>query len=201
MKNGNTFLLGLTGSIGMGKTTTARLFAEAGIPVWSADDTVHKLYEEGGAATEAIAGICPDAITDGVVDREKLKAWISRDSRAIEQIEKAIHPLVEADRQDFIRTERAPVLVFDIPLLFEKGNETKFDAIAVVTAPPQEQRRRVLERKTMTEDMFETILARQMPDVEKRRRADYVIVTDSLEGVRSQVFDIIDKIRKTTTNA
>ena len=193
------FHLGLTGSIGMGKSTTAAFFRDEGIPVWDADAAVHRLYAPGGAGTAAIAALHAPAVGPEGVSRDALKRWIAADAGALKQIEAAIHPLVAADRADFIenaRREGADIIVLDIPLLFETGGEAKMDGTLVVSAPPQVQRERVLARPGMTSAQLETILARQMPDSEKRARATWVIETTGLEAVRAAVRDLIAEIRK-----
>lgn len=190
-----TFRLGLTGSIGMGKSTTAKLFAEAGCAVWDADASVHRLYAPGGAAVGPMAAAFPEAIEDGGVSRAALKRIIGADPTALKRIEAIVHPLVAEDRTAFIESAASDILVFDIPLLFETGGNARMDAVAVVSTDAETQRARVLERGTMTEAQFETILAKQMPDAEKRAKADYVIETDTLEHARQQVQTIIDDIR------
>ncbi|MBK5934037.1 dephospho-CoA kinase [Rhodovulum imhoffii] len=193
--SGAPFLLGLTGSIGMGKSTTAGFFREAGVPVWDADAAVHRLYAPGGAGVVAIATLCPGAVRDGRVDRAALKAWIDKDTSALSRIETVIHPLVVEDRRAFIADHmQAPLIVLDIPLLFETGAESILDGILVVTAPLEIQRARVLARPGMTEIHLSAILARQMPDTEKRARADYVIETHSLEQTRVEVQTLIGQI-------
>ncbi|WP_212522913.1 dephospho-CoA kinase [Actibacterium sp. MT2.3-13A] len=197
-----SFVLGLTGSIGMGKSTTSRMFADEGVPVWDADAAVHRLYAPGGAAVAPLAEMCPEALVDGGVSREALKAWIARDDTAFRQIERVVHPLVARDRAEFLRAHEAdPLVVLDIPLLFETGAEDQVDAIAVVSAPADVQRARVLERGTMSAAQFETILAKQLPDAEKRARADFVIETTSLEGARAAVQDVIRQIRQGQSDA
>lgn len=190
------FVLGLTGSIGMGKSTTAKMFADAGAEVWDADAAVHRLYAQGGTAVDAIARLCPAAVIDGAVDRGQLKTWISTDDQALTRLESVVHPLVAADRATFIESATADIVVCDIPLLFETGAEQQFDAVAVVSAPAKIQKHRVLARAGMTEEMFATILARQMPDAEKRAKADYVISTRSLESARAAVQSIIEEIKQ-----
>ncbi|WP_102223921.1 dephospho-CoA kinase [Acidimangrovimonas sediminis] len=192
------YRLGLTGSIGMGKSTTARFFVEEAIPLWDADAAVHRLYAPGGAGAMAIAGMHPQAVGPDGVDRGALKSWIAADPGALPRIEAAIHPLVSADRADFIaRAEAggADLVVLDIPLLFETGGDSQVDGVLVVSAPPEVQRERVLARPRMTSAQFETILARQMPDAEKRARATWVIETTGLEPVRKAVRDLISEIR------
>ncbi len=187
------FLLGLTGSIGMGKSTTAAMFREAGLPVWDADAAVHHLYE--GAAVEPMRALHPEAIRGGKVDRAALRDWISRDPRALSRIEQVIHPLVAADRAAFIAGSGSDIVVLDVPLLFETGGDAAMDATLVVTAPPEVQRERVLARPGMTEERLQAILARQMPDAEKRARATWVIETTTLESTRQAVRSLIAELR------
>lgn len=190
-----SYRLGLTGSIGMGKSTTAGFFREAGVPVWDADDAVHRLYAFGGAAVGPITNLCPDAIQNGAVDRAALKAWIAADDSALQKIESVVHPLVAADRAQFLSDHAdAPILLLDIPLLFETNAETWLDGVLVVTTSPDEQRRRVMTRPGMDEETFQTILARQTPDAEKCARADFVIETISLEQTRAAVETLIAQI-------
>ncbi|KFI27917.1 dephospho-CoA kinase [Haematobacter massiliensis] len=193
------FVLGLTGSIGMGKSTTAAFFAEAGIPVWDADAAVHRLYAAGGQGAEAIRSLHPAALVDGAVDRDRLKEWIAEEPHALVQIEAVIHPLVAVDRARFMEqaeAEGADMVVLDIPLLFETGQDIWMDAVAVVTVDPATQRHRVLARGTMTPAQFDAILEKQMPDAQKRGRADYVIETNTLEEARDAVLSLIEQIRK-----
>lgn len=189
------FRLGLTGSIGMGKSTTARIFAELGCPVWDADAAVHRLYAKGGPAAEPMRAVFPDAVIDGAVDREALKTYLAQDPGAFAKLEQIVHPLVGADRQAFIDASVADILVFDIPLLFETGGNAAMDAVVCVTAPPQVQRERVLARGTMTEAQFEQILAKQMPDADKRAQSDYIVETDTLDHAWEQVEAIIADIK------
>jgi dephospho-CoA kinase len=195
------FVIGLTGSIGMGKTTTARLFADAGVPVWDADAAVHRLYAKGGPAIDPLGALCPEAVLRGEVDRSALKDWIAQDPTALRRIEAIVHPLVAEDRARFISAADADIVVIDVPLLFEVGAEDEVDAIVVVSAPPETQKARVLERGTMDQHTFETILAKQMPDEEKRKRADYVIETTSLAAAREKVRAVLKTIRENMTNA
>jgi dephospho-CoA kinase len=195
------YRLGLTGSIGMGKSTTAKMFAAEGCAVWDADAAVHRLYGVGGLAVAPMKAAFPRAVIDGAVSREVLKEIIGADVKALAEIEKIVHPLVAADRAQFAETAASDILVFDIPLLFEKGSEHMMDAVVVVTVDETTQRARVLERGTMTEAQFEAIRAKQIPDVEKRARADYVITTDTLAGAEAQVKAIVKEIRAGLTDA
>jgi dephospho-CoA kinase len=190
------FRLGVTGSIGMGKSTTAAMFAEEGLPVWDADAAVHRLYGPNGAAVAPIAAQCPQAPTAAGIDRDALKRWISTDASALAQLESIVHPLVAADRDAFIASAKADIVVLDIPLLFEKGTEAQMDATLLCTAPPALQKARVMARGTLTEDQFQTILARQMPDVEKRARATHIVETLSLDSTRAYVRALITHIRE-----
>lgn len=201
MTRKRTFKIGLTGSIGMGKSTTAGMFADLGVPVWDADAAVHRLYARGGAAVAPIAALRPGAVVDGAVDRAALKRWIDEDRDALSRIEDIVHPLVAADRAAFLERTEADVVLLDIPLLFEAGRQGDMDAVVVVSAPPEVQRARVLERGTMTETQFETILAKQVPDSEKRARADYVIQSTSLEAARAAVQDCLRDIRRKISDA
>lgn len=198
----SAFRLGLTGSIGMGKSTTAQMFADEGIPVWDADATVHRLYAPGGAAALALGTALPGSLdAAGGVDRAALKTMIAADPAVLDRLNAIVHPLVSADRAEFLAASTADIVLLDIPLLYESGLEKNCDAVAVVTAPPQVQRARVLDRDTMTPAMFETILARQLPDAEKRARADYVIETLTLEAARAAVKDVLADIRRRIRNA
>ncbi|MBA4351341.1 MAG: dephospho-CoA kinase [Rhodobacter sp.] len=191
------FRLGLTGSIGMGKSTTAAMFRAEGIPVWDADAAVHRLYAPGGAAVAPLAALYPAALRDGGIDRAVLKDWIATDASALTRIEALVHPLVAADRAAFLEKTDADIVVLDIPLLFEKGSEAEMDATLLMTAPTDLQRARVMARPGMTEAQFATILARQMPDADKRARATHIIETLSEESARAAVRALIAHIRKT----
>lgn len=194
MKN-QPFLIGLTGSIGMGKSTTAAMFADLGVPVWDADAAVHRLYSVGGAAVEPMQTLHPAAIVDGAVNRSALKNWIASDSTALTQIEQIVHPLVAADRTAFIASAQTKIVLLDVPLLFETGANVRMGAVVVVTAPADVQRARVLARKGMTAAQFDIILAKQTPDAEKRQGADFVIETTSVLDAKAQVQAILEQIK------
>lgn len=191
-------ILGLTGSIGMGKSTTANLFAEAGVPVYDADATVHKLYE--GEAAPAIEAAFPGTTAGGRVDRAKLSARVVHDPAAMKRLEEIVHPMLGASRKKFFEDAEAagaPVVVLDIPLLFETGGEKRVDAVVVVTTSAELQRERVLARGTMDGDRLDAILARQVPDAEKRERADFVVDTShGLDPVREQIKHILAEVAK-----
>jgi dephospho-CoA kinase len=190
------FILGLTGSLGMGKSTTARFFADEGVPVHDADAVVHRLYEE--AAVPAIEAAFPGTTVAGKVDRMKLAARVLGDDAALERLEAIVHPLVrEAERRLIAEAEARgeKVAVLDIPLLFETGGDARVDAVVVVSTTPELQRARVLERPGMTLEKLEAIIAKQMPDDEKRRRADFVVDTSQgFEAARAQVRAILDAV-------
>lgn len=190
-----SFALGLTGSIGMGKSTTARMFAEAGCDVWDADAAVHRLYGAGGAAVAPVGALFPEAIEEGAVSRTVLKQIIGANPDALKQIEAIVHPLVAEDRADFRANATSDILVFDIPLLFETGGDKAMDAVACVSVPAEIQKSRVMERGTMSEAQFEQIREKQMPNDQKVARSDYVIVTDTPEHAREQVAQIVADIR------
>jgi len=187
------FRLGLTGSIGMGKSTTAGFFADLGIPVWDADAAVHRLYAAGGAAVGPLSAVWPGALNEGAIDRAVLKAIIAADPAALPRIEGIVHPLVAADRANF--APQSDIAVYDIPLLFEKGTEAGMEATLLVTAPPELQRARVMARPGMTEAMLAAILARQMPDRDKRARATHIIETPGLDAARAGVTALVAYIR------
>ncbi|TPE52547.1 dephospho-CoA kinase [Amaricoccus solimangrovi] len=190
------FLLGLTGSIGMGKSTTAEMFRAAGVPVWDADAAVHRIYRPGGPGAAALAPLVPGAVTpDGGVERGALRGALAEDPGLLGLIEERIHPLVAEDRADFLARAAAPLVVCDIPLLFETGADTWLDAVLVVTAPPEVQRARVMARPGMTAAEFDRFLARQMPDARKRARADYLIDTSlGLDHARAEVHSLIARL-------
>ena len=192
-------VLGLTGSIGMGKSATAALFAEAGAVVQDSDATVHALYAEGGPAAALLREAFPGAAKDGAVDRAELAREVARDPGALARLEAIVHPLVAETRERFLaeaRKARARVAVLDIPLLYEVGAHADVDAVVVVSAPPDLQRARVLARPGMTADRFEALLARQIPDEDKRARADFVVDTSSgLDAARDQVRAILTTVQ------
>ena len=191
-------ILGLTGSIGMGKSTTAKLFVEAGVPVYDADAAVHQLYE--GEAVPVIEAAFPGTTANGKVDRARLSARVVHDAAAMKQLEQLVHPMLGASRQKFFADAEAagaPVVVVDIPLLFETGGEKRVDAVVVVTTSPELQRERVLARGTMDAAKLDAIIAKQMPDAEKRKRADFVVDTShGLDPVRARIRDILAEVAK-----
>ncbi|GIL51387.1 hypothetical protein Vafri_7384 [Volvox africanus] len=197
-----TFVLGLTGSIGMGKSAVSDMFRDEGVPVWDADATVHALYGRGGAAVPLVGAAFPDVVIDGAVDRAALSAKVVGNEVAIKQLEAIVHPLVAQSRVDFleqVQLQRQPLAVLDIPLLFETGGPGPrrhgTDAVAVVSAPVEVQRVRVLSRPGMTEEKLEAILGRQVPDSEKRRLADYVIDTSTdLATTRGRVSELVRQL-------
>jgi len=196
-----TFRLGLTGSIGMGKSTTAQIFADFGCDVWDADAAVHRLYGVGGAAVAPMAKAFPEAIENGAVSRDALKQIIAKDKTALPRIEQIVHPLVAQDRAEFEKTATSDILVFDIPLLFETGGNTRMDRVVCVSISPELQEKRVLERGTMNIEQFQMIKAKQMPNDEKSALADYVVVTDTLDHARAQIEEIMADIRKQINHA
>ncbi len=189
-----SYILGLTGSIGMGKSTTAAILAQHGLPVWDADGAVHRLYGAGGAAVAPIAALVPVARVEGGLDRAELRRAIAESPALLGQIQAIVHPMVSQDRIDFIEKNQAPILVLDVPLLYEIGADTLCDGVIVVTAPPQVQKQRVLARG-MSEADFDLLLSRQMPDGEKRARATWVVQTRSLPHVQAEIATILAEIR------
>ena len=189
--------IGLTGSIGMGKSTTAAMFADLGVPVWDADAAVHRIYGEGGAAVAPVAAVYPMAITNGAVDRGKLKDMIAQSDEVLPKIQEIVHPLVAADRQVFLEDHQDhPFVLLDIPLLFETGADAWLDETICVSAPADIQQHRVLLRPGMTKETFDMIVANQMPDAEKRKRADHVIPTVDLAETRAAVEDLLTKLKE-----
>ena len=191
-------IIGLTGSIGMGKTTTAHMFEALGCPVFDSDAAVHNLYKPGGRAVPLLKAVFPDVIKDGAVDRARLGAHMRKDPLNLQVLESFIHPMIAEDRHAFMKKAQEnnqPIVVFDVPLLFETGGDKDVDIVVVVTAPAEVQKKRVLSRPGMSEDLFESLLKRQMPDADKRRRADYLIYTDKgLDFAREQVQKILTLI-------
>lgn len=191
-------VLGLTGSIGMGKSTTAQMFADAGALVWNADEAVHALYAKGGAAVQPVGAAFPGVVVQGAIDRARLAEALGRDDQAFRRLEQIVHPLVARGRtDDLVKAERRGVklAVLDIPLLFETGGDAAVDAVVVVTADADVQAARVLARPGMTRERFDTILERQMPDAEKRRRADFIVDTGhGLEVAQAQVAEIVGTV-------
>jgi dephospho-CoA kinase len=198
-----TYCLGLTGSIGMGKSTTASMFAAMGIAVWDADATVHQLYAPDGLATQQILALFPDvAAPDGAVSRSALRHKIAASPGVLDQVTALVHPLVADSRQHFLTAHADdPIVLLDIPLLFENGLDRVCDGIIVVTAPPGEQRNRLRARATMTDHEIDMLIARQMPDAEKRARATWVITTSTLESVRAAVKAVLADVRGALKNA
>jgi dephospho-CoA kinase len=188
-------VVGLTGSIGMGKTATGKLFSKLGVPVCDADSIVHALYDKGGAAVEPIRAVFPDVVAEGRVDRVKLGESLTVEPEGFERLESIVHPLVRQAQQDFLdrsRKKGVTLAVLDIPLLFETGRDRDVDRIVVVSAPPEIQKERVMKRPGMTAEIFNALLARQLPDEEKRARADFVVDTSKTrEHAFAQVRDIV----------
>ncbi len=196
MSGDGPFVLCLTGSLGMGKSTAAKFFAAAGVPVHDSDAAVHALYEDDAVAL--VERAFPGSSANGKVDRSKLAAMVLNDSAALERLEAIVHPLVFASRERFLAQARerdVPVVVLDVPLLFETGADCHCDAVVVVSAPAEVQRRRALGRPGMTEDKFAAILRKQMPDAEKRRRADFILdSSQSFDHTRAQIGDILQRV-------
>ena len=196
-----TYRIGVTGSMGMGKSAVAQMFAEEGCDLWDADAAVHRLYSKGGAAVEPVGDAFPGVVVDGEVSRDRLRETIHRSADAIERLEAIVHGLVAQDREAFLARTKADIAVLEVPLLLETGLEREMDMVLCVTVAPEVQMRRLLDRGTMSADQLGSMLKRQMPDSEKRRRADRVIVSDTLENARRQVRDILDEIREGLDNA
>ena len=195
------FKLGLTGSIGMGKTKTASIFSALGCDVWDADAAVHRLYAKGGAAVAPISGAFSQVIEEGAVSRAQLRSLIAADPLVLKSIEKIVHPLLVQDRADFVAGSQSDILVFDIPLLFETGGDANMDGVACVWTTAEVQQERVMQRGTMSMEQFEVIRAKQLPTHEKRDRSDFVIITDTIEHARVQVQNVLTEIRQRMTNA
>jgi dephospho-CoA kinase len=195
------FKLGLTGSIGMGKSTTASIFSEFGCDVWDADAAVHRLYDKDGTAVAPISEVFPQVIEAGVVSRAQLRKLISADPSVLKTIEKIVHPLLVQDRADFVAISQSDILVFDIPLLFETGGDANMDCVACVWTTAEVQKQRVMERGTMSMYQFEVIRSKQLPADEKRDRSDFVIITDTIEHARAQVQNVLTQIRQRMTDA
>ena len=189
-------LIGLTGSIGMGKSTTAAMFSEMGFPVWDADAAVLRLYSKGGAAVGPLAELVPSALQDGAISKSALKEAIAASPDLLLKIESLVHPLVKQDRRDFAAAHQdAEIIVFDVPLLIETGAHKKVDHVVVVSTTAENQRARVLARGTMDEPTFNMIMRKQTPDAEKRALADTIIDTETMDGARTQVHDLVGKLR------
>lgn len=197
-----SFRLGLTGGIAMGKSTAAGMFRDLGHPVWDADAAVHRLYAQGGAAVGPVADAFPDALRDGAIDREALKQHLQADPPALKLLESIVHPLVAADRQQFIDAHAdAPIVVLDIPLLFETGAEMAMDGVATVSVPARIQRERVMARPGMTEEVLNMILSRQLTDADRRARADWIIPADNIAGAKAAIMDICTQIMDRISHA
>ncbi len=198
MSDDGPFILCLTGSLGMGKSTAAKFFAAAGVPVHDSDAVVHALY--AGEAVPLIEAAFPGSTNNGKVDRTRLATMVLNDSAALARLEAIVHPLVFASREKFLaeaQARGAPVAVLDVPLLFETGTDSRCDAVVVVSAPAEVQRRRAFERPGMTEDKFAAILRQQMPDAEKRRRAGFILdSSQDFEHTRAQIADILRRVAK-----
>ena len=189
------FVLGLTGSIGMGKSTTAAMFRAEGLPVWDADAVVHALYAPGGAAVAGVGALVPGAVIAGAVDRGRLREALERDSSLFPRLEAVVHPLVAEDRARFLRDTRGEIVVLDVPLLYERGVDRECDGVAVVSASAETQMRRLLARPGMDREAAEMLLSRQMADADKRARARWIVPTETLEEARAAVRQIVFDIR------
>lgn len=190
-----TYILGLTGSIGMGKSTTAKFFSEEGVPTWDADATVRELYAPNGAVTDLVAALYPNVMEDGAVSRRKLRGLIAKDSGVLDHLQSIVHPLVAKNRIAFLERTISPIVLLDVPLLFETGLDKECDGTVVVSVPPDVQRSRVLARGEMTSEDYELILSRQMQDSEKRERATWVVETLTLDAARNSVKQILQEIQ------
>ena len=195
------FLLGLTGSIGMGKSTTAALFLARGCAIWDADKAVHQAYSVGGSAVIEVNKILPEVVTNGIVDRKKLKEIVLESPKVLAEIEAIIHPLVKQSRKSFIEKNTSNILVFDIPLLFELNTQLKFDAVACVTVASEIQEERVLSRSGMTKKHLDVIISKQLSSAEKLARSDYIIDTTSIKSAELCVEKILKNIEERQKNA
>lgn len=191
-----TYKIGLTGSIGMGKSTTAGLFEKHGCEIWDADAAVHRMYGVGGAAVGRISDAFPEAVVDGAVSRPALKQHLKANPDALALLNQIVHPLLVDDRAEFLSAAASDIVVFDVPLLFETGLNDTMDCTICVSVSPEIQKNRVMARGTMTLEQFDFILAQQMPNTEKTARADFVVCTETLEGAEAQVVEILAKIRE-----
>ena len=200
MIRNSQFILGLTGSIGMGKTTVANMFRDIGVPVWCADKEVNKLYSKDGVATKIFTKEYPNVVTEQGIDKKQLRTLIHEDNNILRKVEKIVHPLLHKSRTDFMELNlKAPIIIFDIPLLFEKKQEGNFDAVAVVTASEITQKNRVLKRKNITEKDFLLIKRNQLSEKEKLKRADFIINTDkTLRDTKQDVEELYKKIKDWT---
>lgn len=197
-----SYLLGLTGGIGMGKSTTAAMFAARDVPVWDADNAVHRLYGPGGAAVSPVKALFPLAAGPQGIDRAVLRELLAKTPRRLADLEAVVHPLVAADREAFIASSPdAPVILLDIPLLFETGVQRHLDGVAVVSAPAHIQRERVLSRPGMTPETLDLILSRQMSDSDKRARADWIIPTGTLLEAEAAIDDVLRDIAQNASDA
>ena len=195
--NNKRFCLGLTGSIGMGKTTVATMFAAHGVSIWNADDAVKRIYQTGGGGSQALRDIVPNSVCqpEGRINKKKLMRILECEPNLLDKIESAIHPLVKRDRKDFMSRTKNGIVVAEVPLLFETQSQSEFDAVAVVVAPAEIQKDRVMKRHGMTAERFEFLKSRQMSDAEKRRRADYVICSVNRDTAKRDVIAILSRIR------
>ena len=187
--------IGLTGSVGMGKTTTAKVFEKLGCDVWDADETVHKLYSKGGKAVVEVAKLFPSSVEDGSISRSRLKALLKNEPKNLKELEEIVHPLILEDRQNFQKYTTSDVVVFDIPLLFETGADKEMDKTVCVFTSTKKQMERLKNRNKGYDDYYKQLISKQMPSNEKCDRADYVIETTSHTAVEKQVIEILDILR------
>ena len=187
--------IGLTGSVGMGKTTTAKVFEKLGCDVWDADETVHKLYSKGGKAVVEVAKLFPSSVEDGSISRSRLKALLKNEPKNLKELEEIVHPLILEDRQNFQKYTTSDVVVFDIPLLFETGADKEMDKTVCVFTSKKKQMERLKNRNTGYDDYYKQLISKQMPSNEKCDRADYVIETTSHTAVEKRVIEILDILR------